>query len=109
MPRKCIFHQKRPTPAERTILRKLCASLTGMGRTHAGRAQLADLLDPIEPSLILPLLADIADGTGYQKSKLSLVCDRKAYYLRKNHVYDCIFSRMQDKLGEQIKGGTTNG
>lgn len=109
MPRPCIFHKKKPTPSERTILRHLCARLSNLQHSRAGRAQLAELFDPIEPPLILPLLTDIANGTGYGKSPLSLVTDHKSYYLRKNHVYYCIFSRMQAEIQAQLKGAQTNG
>ena len=109
MPRRKCFHSTKLSQSERAAIRLLCAELVRESRTPVGREQLAHRFSPIEPRVLPPLLADIADGTGYGKSPLSLTTDRKAYYLRKNHVYYCIFSHMQADLYRHLKGVITNG
>ena len=104
MPRTTVFYHHHPLGPEKNAMRRLCAKLAPLQHSLAGKDRLRLLFDPIEPPLIAHLLHDIARGTGYAKSPLSLVMGQKAYYLRKNHVYYRIHWHMQADLREVTKG-----
>ena len=109
MPRTPIFFKHTPTTEEKRAVRHLCATLLPLQFSLAGKARLSDLFDPVEPTLVAHLLTDLARRRGYNSSPTALVLDHKSYYLRKNHMYYCIFTRMQAELEEQLKGGNNNG
>lgn len=109
MPRRQLFYTYKPTTAERRAARKLCAAMVPMQFSAAGKAELVTMFDPIEPTLVGHLIADMARGTGYNRSPLSLVLDRKAYYLRKSHVYYCLNERVHDEFYACLTEVTNNG
>ena len=101
MPKTKPFQTIHPTVPQRRVARLLCAKFC---RDARGKAEnlggIGAALAPVEPTVLLLLLADIAEGVGYEKSKLSLYLDHKAYYLRKRHILWAIYHRILPTLAE---------
>ena len=114
MPRITQFERSYPTIRERRTARMLCAGLLEAIRLRRGEfARISAALSPIEPTLLCPLLTDVAHGDGYDHSPLALLIDRKGYYRRKRHLLWCLPRRFpdlwcctQDRL---TNGGQSNG
>ena len=103
MPRPQIFQSYRPTKTERQAVRRFSSHLLSRARgTLRNLADLPEKFHPIEPTILLSLLEDLALGDGYNRSRLALMLDRKAYYLRKRHFYWCCFTHMGEALAPYL-------